>query len=150
MSRVTALVLCLPLALSACSSAPSDDSLVDRFEANKATYERLRDLLTRDVGLAEVGRSGVRTADSPTWVVPPASSVSRLQYQQYMDLLKSVGASRASRSNGPHPEICIGVWASGWAADTKHKNICWLNDAPTGKGRFVKIPIESNWYLEED
>ena len=150
MNRITALAFCSLLTSSACSSAPSDASLIERFAANKATYEHLRDLLSGDATLAEVGPSGIRSIDSPIWTSPPTSSVSSQQYRLYMDLLRLAGDNRASRSNGPHPEICFGVWATGWASDTKHKNICWRSESSAAGGRFTSKHIESGWYLDKD
>jgi hypothetical protein len=137
------------LIFSACSGSPNDGDLIRRFEANKATYERLRDMLIADTNLKEVGPSGVEMADSPVFVTPPTPIIAGAHYQEYMDLLKLAGGIRASRSGGLHPSICIGVWANGLAADTKHKNICWLDDQ-SGDGRFNRKAIESNWFLEQD
>jgi len=150
MNRISAFAISLLLGSAGCESAPSDKALLGRFEANKTSYERLRDLLAGDAALAEVGPDGVRTPDSTIVVPPPTTSVSKQQYQQYMDLLRSAGATRASRSRGANPEICVGVWSSGWAGDVRHKNICWRDSPPAAGGRFIYKSIESNWYLVEE
>jgi hypothetical protein len=134
----------------ACSRPPKDDDLIRRFEANRAAFERVRDLLISEADLRDVGPAGMRMANSLLWVLPPSSSVSTARYGEYMHLLKLIGSTRASRSEGLHPDICIGVWAAGFAGDTKHKNICWVNGPRDSHGRFTSKVIESKWYLEED
>jgi hypothetical protein len=137
-------------ALSSCDASASDDDVIRRFKANKATYQRLRDLLVDDASLREVGNSGVKMADSPVFVVPPTAQISTAKFDEYINLLSSAGGSRASRSEGSRPNICIGAWSVGWAGDSKHKNVCWFADASADHGRFTVKPIESNWYLVED
>jgi hypothetical protein len=131
-------------------SGTSDEDLVRQFEENRAAYDRLRDLLVDDVSLRNVGRSGVQMEDSPIYVAPPTALISIAKYQEYMDLLKSTGGTRASRSVGLHPAICIGVAAEGWAGDTRHKNICWRDEPLAKDSRFTDKLIERSWYLEKD
>jgi hypothetical protein len=128
----------------------SDEELVRRFEENRVAYDRLRDLLVNDVSLRDVGNSGVQMEDSPIHVGPPTPLISTAKYQEYMDLLKSTGGTRASRSEGLHPAICIGVAAEGWAGDTRHKNICWREGPLAKDSHFTDKLIERNWYLEKD
>ena len=128
----------------------NDDELVRRFEENRAAYDRLRDLLVDDVSVRDVGKSGVQMEDSPIHVAPPTPLISTARYQEYMDLLKSTGGTRASRSQGLHPAICVGVTAEGWAGDTRHKNICWREGSLAKDSHFTDTLIESNWYLEKD
>jgi hypothetical protein len=149
-SAVPRVVAGLLILLCGCGGAPSDQELVRRFESNRAAYDRLRDLLVSDFNLRDVGPSGVQMADSPLHVLPPTALVSSRRYQEYMDLLKSTGGNRASRSEGLHPAICIGVAAEGWAGDARHKNICW-REVPSAKdSHFTDKLIERNWYLEKD
>jgi hypothetical protein len=128
----------------------SDGELVRQFEENRGAYDRLRDLLVDDVSLRDVGKSGVQMEDSPIHVAPPTPLISTAKYQEYMDLLKSTGGARASRSEGQHPTICIGVAAEGWASDTRHKNICWREGPLSKDSPFTDTLIERSWYLEKD
>jgi hypothetical protein len=128
----------------------SDEELVRHFEENRAAYDRLRDLLVDDLSVREVAKSGVRMEDSPIHVAPPTPLISTAKYQEYMDVLKSTGGTRASRSEGQHPTICIGLVAEGWASDTRHKNICWREGPLAKDSPFTDTLIERNWYLEKD
>lgn len=149
-SKIPAIAAGLLILLSGCSKPPSDEQLVRRFEDHRAVYERLRDLLLADTNLKGVAPFGVQMADSPIYVTPPTPLVSSAKFQEYMSLLKSAGGTRASRSEGLHPVICIGVYAGGWAGDIRHKNICWRETPLTKGGRFTDKLIERDWYLEED
>jgi hypothetical protein len=149
-SAVIGIAVGFPIILCGCGRSPSDQELVRQFEEHKAAYDRLRDLLVADANLRNVAPSGVQMADSPIYVMPPTPRVSSAKYQEYMGLLKSVGATRASRSEGPHPGICIGVSAGGWAGDTRHKNVCWRESPLAKNGRFSDKLIERYWYLEEN
>jgi len=63
--------------------------------------------------------------------------------------------------------VCISAWAGGWAGDTRHVDICWINRQPADRvtnlddyhknsghnghprsGVFRQI--EGNWYLWAD
>jgi hypothetical protein len=149
-SAIAGIAVGFQILLCGCGRSPSDQELVRRFGDHRAAYDRLRDLLVGDANLRDVGSSGVQMADSPIYVVPPTPMVSGTKYQEYIDLLKSAGATRTSRSEGPHPDICIGVYAAGWAGDTRHKNICWRESPLAKNSRFTEKLIERNWYLEND
>jgi hypothetical protein len=149
-SAVPAIAAALLILLSGCGRSPSDQELVLRFKENRAVYERLRDLLLGDTNLKGVAPFGVQMADSPIYVTPPTPLISSTKYQDYLDLLKSVGGTRAGRSEGPHSVICIGVYVAGWYGNTSHKNICWRETPLAKGGRFADKLIERNWYLEQD
>ena len=150
MSAVPGIAIGFLILLSGCGRSPSDQELVQRFEENRAAYDRLRNLLVDDTSVSDVGQPGVQMADSPIHVAPPTPPVSKEKYQEYMDLLKSTGGIRASRSEGLHAAICIGVYAEGWAGDTRHKNICWREGRLAKDSRFKDKLIERNWYLEKN
>ena len=134
--------------LSACGSSPADEALIRHFQENRSSYEDLRNLLTADPTLAEVGTSGVQTLDSPQPATPPTADISAERYQQYMDLLQKADGFRVSRSPGSDPTVCIGVLARG-GGGTRHDDICW-HDRPPAKGVLTVRSIESGWYLEGD
>src|SRR5579862_7440767 len=70
----------------------------------------------------------------------------------------------ASREEGEHPGVvCVWVWVSGWAGDTRHVDVCWVDQEPTNQvaslDDFYKTPkprspvfkrIEGNWYFWAD
>jgi len=166
--------LFLVLAIAICtllfreSNSPlSDEALIKNFGDRKLAYERLRDLFLADGKILVIADWGVRTAGSVLTVKPPIAELSLARYEQYLTLLKDVGARGLSRSEAGLPEACIYVWSAGFAADTRHESVCWLNQPPpeqvarlneietrssdaNGKRVFVYRHLESNWYLERD
>jgi hypothetical protein len=141
-------------------SPPTDQVLISEFAAKRSEYERLRHLLEIDEGLKEVATWGFRTFQSPLVLHPPTSELSVARYNEYLAILRLVKASAASRSEGPHAKICISVWASGWAADTRHVAICWLPGGRPNNGTtnaIVPLGTDSDlptnrggWYLLKD
>jgi len=154
MVRLALIVLGLVFAavalLSWHAKPPSDHKLIQRFVATKSAYQRLRDMLADEPSVRDVMDSGVQMSDSSIFVVPPTSQVSSTKFKEYLDLLHAAGGIRIGRSEGSNPNICIAVWADGWAADSRHKNICWIGDPIPSQGRFRRKPIEDHWYLEQD
>jgi hypothetical protein len=140
-----------PMVLPSCyAKPPSDDKLIGGFITNKGAYQRLRDLLTNGPSIRDVMDSGVQTSDSPIFVVPPTPQISSAKIKEYLDLLHATGGIRVGRSEGLNPDICIGVWADGWAGDARHKSICWIGDPLFSHGHFSRKLIEDHWYLEQD
>lgn len=142
---------------------PSESKLVDNFRAHRAAYERLRDMLKEDQQLLRVGTWGVETIDGGV-SVPPKGGFPVDRYNDYLTLLREAGGMAASRGQGKQPEsISVLVWASGWAADTRHIQVCWMEHAPTNEVSSLHSfysnskphnpvfkRIESNWYLWAD
>jgi hypothetical protein len=141
---------------------PRDETLVNTFRG----HEELRNLLQEDKKLRRVASWGFEIWDSPIVMTPPTAELSSARYQKYMDLLAKVHGLALSRSRGDHPDSCIFVWASGWAADTEHIAICWLDHEPEKQpesdsrqateerrekhSRFVFEHIEDKWYLQKE
>ena len=88
--------------------------------------------------------------DSPIFVVPPTPKISTARFKEYLDLLHATGGLRVGRSEGPNPDICIAVWADGWAGDARHKSVCWIADPLLSHDYFSRKLIEDRWYLEQD
>lgn len=128
----------------------SDDKFIQRFTTNKGAYLRLRDALTSEPSIRGVMDSGVQMSDSPTFIVPPTPQISSVKFKEYLDLLHATGGIRVGRSEGSNPNICIVVWADGWAGDARHKNICWIGDSSLAQGHFSRKLIEDHWYFEQD
>lgn len=136
--------------LSWYAKPPADDKFIQRFIKNKGDYQRLRHLLAGDPSIRDVMDSGVQMSDSPIFVVPPTAQISSPRFKEYLDLLHATGGIRVGRSEGSNPDICIGVWADGWAGDTRHKWICWIGDPFLSQGHFSRKLIEDHWYLAQD
>ena len=84
------------------------------------------------------------------------------RYREYLALLKEIGARRVERVEDP-PEVYFGVWSSGFAADTRHITVSWLDRKPsnivasldafyrTEKPRTPSyVHIDGNWYIWAD
>jgi hypothetical protein len=136
--------------LSWYAKPPSDDKFIQRFKTNKGAYQRLRDLLADEPSIRDVMNSGVQMSDSPIFVVPPTPHVSSAKFKEYLDLLHATGGIRVGRSEGSNPNICIAVWADGWAGDARHRKICWIGDPFPRQGHSSRKLIEDHWYLEQD
>jgi hypothetical protein len=150
-----------------CSSPPREASIIAGFRAHRPTYERLRVYLQADEQLDRLADWGVVKTGSPVPRVPPDGGFPRERFKEYLSLLDEIHALGVSRADGPHPELCVLAWASGWAADTRHISVCWLDqvpsglvssiddakrktDSPEGRRQFIYRRIEGNWYLEAD
>jgi hypothetical protein len=137
--RAGFIVLCLVgilagllLYLRSGSRPPAEEKLVENFYAHRLAYDHLRDMLLADQQLVRVAKWGLETTKSVVPQEPPDGDFPVGRYQEYLALLQEAGALGASRSEGVHPEtICVLVWASGWAGDTRHLQICWADDEPT-------------------
>lgn len=122
--------------LSWYAKTPSDSKFIQRYIANKGAYQRLRDLLADEPSIRDVMTSGVQMSDSSIIVVPPTPQISSAKFKEYLDLLHATGGIRVGRSGGSNPNICIAVWADGWAGDARHKNICWDWQSNSQPGPF--------------
>ncbi|HEY2860784.1 MAG TPA: hypothetical protein VGJ21_20400 [Terracidiphilus sp.] len=105
---------------------------------------------------------GVDWYDSLIWKIPPDGGMPVKRYQEYLALLKDIGASRVGQEQGPL-EVSFGTWGSGWGGDTRHIEITWLERQPpniaasleafykTEKPRKPSyVHIDGNWYIWAD
>lgn len=168
--RTAALVLCFVAVLSLLfvllfsrSKPPRDRKLIENFYAHGATYERLRDMAQADKDMVRLASWGVETTQSPVARIPPDGEFPVSRYKEYLALLKEVGGTSVERGGGANPTIGIGVWIKGWAGDTRHVEICWVEQEPpnqvTNLDDFYQTPkprspvyrhIDANWYLWAD
>jgi hypothetical protein len=86
------------------------------------------------------------------------------RYKQYLALLKEVGGIGAHRDGSDsQPDACVWIYASGWAGDTRHLDVCWETQAPTNQiaslddfyrtskpRKPVFRHIDGDWYLWAD
>ena len=146
-------IIAVLLAVRLTAAAPANEDVAERFRVKKADYEQLRDMLVEDKGLRQIARWGVRTVTSPKVQVPPIAELALDRYQKYMALLSEIEATGITRSDGASPNICILVWASGWAADTNHVSVCWLGTNAPASGsavRFIFFSLGDRWYVQRD
>ena len=106
---------------------------------------------------------GVETTDSSIAEIPPQGAFPVGRFREYLSLLTAIKAKGAARIRGANPEACLLVWGSGFAGDTRHIEICWVDKAPANQtdslDTFYKSPkprqpaykrIDGNWYIWAD
>ncbi len=106
------------LALYFTNRPPTEARIIANFVSHRATYERLRDMLTADDKLLRVADWGIETDSG--FAKPPEGRFPVAGYNEYLALLKQVDAIGANRNRGNPADPCILVWASGFAGDTRH------------------------------
>jgi hypothetical protein len=159
---VVALIGSLLIVVSISSRPPKEAKIIRDFSAHRAEYERLRNMFLTDKDLETVADWGVITTGSPITRVPPDGGVSVKRYRGYLAPLKVIGARRLGRLEEPL-DVRIGVWGSGFAGDTRHVEISWLEHKPPNTvvslDAFYRTPkprrpvykhIEGNWYIWAD
>jgi hypothetical protein len=142
---------------------PQEKDLLDNFYAHRAVYERLRDMLLEDRQLRRVASWGVETTGSVTASRPPEGTFPLSRYNEYLALLGEVGGRGAFREQGESKAVGVLVYASGFAGDTRHVEICWVEGQLTNQVNslddFYLTPkprspvyrhIDGNWYLWAD
>jgi hypothetical protein len=142
---------------------PNEAVTIANFRTHRAVYDKLREMLLADNDLVRVADWGVETADSVVPQLPPQGKFPADRFQNYVSLLGEIGAKGAFRTHDTPTEIGVQVWASGFAGDTRHINICWREDHPTNQvaslDEFYRSPkprksayrhIEGNWYIWAD
>jgi hypothetical protein len=146
------------------SKPPKESNLIENFYAHRAAYERLRDMLLADDQLLRVAGWGVETTKPVGIYKPPEGGFPVNRYNEYLALLRETAGKVAFRERGEHPGVVgVDVWVSGWAGDTRHVSICWVDHEPTNQvaslNDFYKTPkprrpvfkrIDGNWYLWAD
>jgi hypothetical protein len=145
-------------------SPPKEVQLLQNFQTHRATFEQLRDMLLEDKKLVRLSNWGVQTTTAITTNERPTADFSPQRYKQYLALLKEAGAIGVHRDRSDPPAgVCIWMYASGWAGDTRHVDICWEKETPATRvaslDDFYKTPkarkpvfrqIDGNWYLWAD
>ena len=141
---------------------PKEWQLIQNFQNHRASYERLRNMLLADEGLIRVATWGVETTNHVS-SKPPEGTFPVARYNEYLSLLKDIDAEVAFREERQNPDVGVVVWASGWAGNIRHIDICWLTQEPKNTvaslDDFHKRPVprqpvfrhlDGNWYLWAD
>jgi hypothetical protein len=146
----------------AVNEPPPEHKVIASFYAHRAAFERLREMLIEDQQLMRVAKWGVETTKSLSH--PPDLDFPSARYQDYLALLKEAGGLVGERAEGANPKsVGVLVWASGWAGDTRHIEICWSDQEPSPQisslDQYYRTPkprhpvfrkIEEHWYLWAD
>lgn len=145
-------------------SPPNERQVILNFNAHRAEFERLRTMLAEDKNLIRLANWGVQTSKELGTSENPTADFPAERYHQYLDLLRQAGGLGTQRDRADPPaDICIWIFASGWAGDTRHQDICWEKETPPNQvaslDNFYRTPkprkpvfrhIEDNWYLWAD
>src|SRR5271163_681715 len=111
------------------SAPPKEATLLQTFYTHRASFEQLRDMLQADEGLCRLADWGVETKDGI--FRPPAGNFPVDRYNKYLALLKEAHAIAVARGDGARPMLNILLWASGFAGDSVHVGICWIDERPS-------------------
>jgi len=167
-ATVLLVLMCLGLCLflSACSQnkPPTEASLIEAFHAHRSAHEHLHEMLLADKQVQIVASWGVETTASKVPKIPPTEDLSAARFQEYLEALKQAGGASASRARGEDADTDVGVWAAGWAGDTRHVSICYRARPPVNQVSGLdayhegseKQPhgvfrhIEGRWYIWAD
>jgi hypothetical protein len=143
---------------------PTESKLIQRFQAHRASYERLRQMLLEDKQLNQVYvDEGVGTANSPLIKTPSEANFPISRYNEYVNLLRQVGSNAAFKNREDEPElVCVGIWGAGWAGYSRHVWICSTPHVPNqiasldayyhdpNRPHNVFKRIDADWYLRAD
>ncbi|HTA95822.1 MAG TPA: hypothetical protein VK769_06830 [Verrucomicrobiae bacterium] len=144
---------------------PKEAKLIQNFNEHRADFEQLRDMLQADTNLTRVANWGIETRKPFFLGYPPGGNFSVDRFNKYLALFKETGALAAARGEGKNADASIFVWAWGFAGDTRHIGICWLDEQPTNqiptldgyRGQSVYPNtvvafkhIDQQWYLRAD
>ena len=161
-SVVAAFIVSCSVIESIADRPPKEARIVSDFRAHRAAYERVRAMLAEDKNVEGVAPWGIQSEGSPIRKIPPDGGMPVKRYQEYLALLKEIGASRVDQERDP-VEVSFGTWSSGWGGDTRHIEISWLEREPsntvisldafykTDKPRTPSyVRIDGNWYIWAD
>jgi len=159
---VVAAIVSLFVILSISSGPPKESKIVSDFTAHRAAYEEVRTMLSEEKGVNVVATWGVETTGSAIAKIPPDGGIPVERYREYLARLKKIGAVAVFQRRDPL-EVQFGVWGSGFAGDTRHVAVSWLERKPsnivisldafyrTAKPRNPSyVHIDGNWYIWAD
>ncbi|MGJ5008411.1 hypothetical protein ACQR05_11610 [Bradyrhizobium oligotrophicum] len=134
---------------------PANADVAERFNVKRAGFERLRDMLLEDAKIRQVAPWGVRTISDGLPQQPPTADLSVERYRVYQSILSEIGAIGLMRSDGADADICVLMWASGWAGGAIHVSVCRYarDDGPlmsVASSRFSYFSLGDHWYGVRD
>jgi hypothetical protein len=162
---VMLLVVCGLVYLYLAGTPPKESKLIAQFYQHRTDYEHLREMLQADQQTISVAEWGVdTTTSSVTGSIPPDGDFPVARYNEYLALLKEVHAKSIFHPAGvSSPDVRIDIWGSGFAGNTRHIQLAWLENTPVDQVaslddfyRTQQPPhpvfrhIEGNWYLWAD
>jgi len=141
---------------------PDEARLIAKFEKHHVIYYRLLAMMFQDSDVREVAAWGIEKVQGPPTLHPPEGGFPLDRYNEYLALLKEIGATGVWRSRDDN-QICFLTWSSGFGGDTRHVETCWVDGKPpdvvASLKDFYKTPkprrpvyrhIQGDWYLWAD
>ena len=108
-------------------------------------------MLQADTNLSRVASWGVEVRQPFFLGYPSDENFPTNRFKQYLALLEQVNGYVGIRSEGNHADVGVVVWGWGFAGDTRHIWISWMNETNQipAMGGYHKH-IDQNWYLTAD
>lgn len=144
------------------TAPPSESKDIAFFYSHRAVYEQLRTMLLQDEDVAQVATWGVYRPGSSISRMPPEDAMTPARFREYVNLLGQVGAVRVDHDRNSS-KILVSVCASGFAGDTRHVAMAWLDHEPANtvesldafyKSAKPRKPVyrhvTGNWYIWAD
>ena len=130
--RLTIGLLFVVLAIGGCiyflaPRPPKEAKLIQNFNEHRIAFEQLRDMLQADTNLSRVASWGVETQKPFFLGYPSEKYFPMKRFNQYLGLLKQANGYVGVRFEGDQAGVGIIVWGSGFAGDTRHIWISWMN-----------------------
>ena len=98
---------------------PKELKLIADFQAHRAAYERLREMLRADQKIEEVSMRGVKISASLLLRRPSDVNFQLARYHEYMTLLREIGKGGIFRGEEKQAmRLCVIAWGAGWAGHT--------------------------------
>jgi len=132
-------------------SPPKEAEVIKNFNEHRAAFEQLRTLLQADPNLSRHGQA----------ISSPPEEI-----KQYQSLLTAVGNPNVYVwGKGRKVDVSFMVWGWGFAGNTEHMDLVWVNEQPTNliptldgyRGQrvypntvVVYRHIDGQWYLTAD
>ena len=133
---------------------PTEAKLIQNFNEHRIAFEQLRDMLQADTNLSRVASWGVETRKPFFLGYPTENNFSTNRFNQYLALLKQANGYVGVRYQEDRADVGIIVWGWGFAGNTRHISISWMNEVPTNyESNYEGVAfkqIDHSWYLVND
>ena len=124
------------VAFTGCTTdPPTDAALRETFAANQATFERLHQMMQTDKSVVRIGNDVVGniwfdSSDSSLADALLSAGLPRERYDDYMELLRQVGAYRVSVNLYDKSSSKIGMYRAGNVAESHSVDIVFAAQPP--------------------
>ncbi|MGM0502227.1 MAG: hypothetical protein ACQERJ_06825 [Bacillota bacterium] len=101
-TRIILILICVGLVITACSSAPSDETLINNFKENKSDFEKLIAMFKADQELEYISHN----------MISPHGSIGEPRKEKYIALFKKLNLEQM-KSDDKKDDISISAYAAG-------------------------------------